>query len=311
MTEIVVDTLGEEAFRTHIDQLRELQDSWQFDREFMYFRFSKTYKNTGGGKRDPKDSRFLNESRFCSECISTGSNNFCSKCIEYNAIMRFGKMWVEYPSCPSLEAISKRKITYDNSLSIAQIKQVLKKIEYERKFIGDIVRKIENRLHFLTLVNAYNMTQEETDTFNTHYEIILLGEREIYLEFYREILMYFDYIPTLELKYKKLMVAHKAGNKCVKCFAINGSDTDYQGITKITLKRKKNCMTCNVCLIKKKDETNIIDCPVCLEDFKKMNMTKTRCGNGHFICKGCYKRLDEMTTDFGRKYTCPLCRGTL
>ena len=310
MTEIVVDTLGEDAFRTHIDHLREVGDSWRFDREFLDFRFSKTYKNTRGG-RDKKDSRFLDKSRFCSKCEGEGCNNFCSKCIEYNAIMRFGRMWIEYPSSLSLEAVSKRKITYDNSLSIAQIKQVLKKIEYERKFIGDTVRKVENILHFLTLINAYNITLEDTDKYNTHYEIILLGERDTYLEFYRDILRYFDYIPTLELKYKKLMVAHKAGNKCVKCFAINGSDTDYQGITKITLKRKKNCMTCNVCLLKKKEETNVMGCPVCLEDFKKMNMTEARCGNGHFICKGCYKTLDGMTTDFGRKHTCPLCRGTL
>ena len=41
MTEIVVDTLGEEAFRTHIDGLRVVGDSWRFDREFLDFRFSK------------------------------------------------------------------------------------------------------------------------------------------------------------------------------------------------------------------------------------------------------------------------------
>jgi hypothetical protein len=311
MTEIVVDRLGEEAFRTQIDQRRVVRDSWQFDREFIHFRFSSIDKYSCGIKRGPKDSRFLDESRFCSNCIRNGSNTFCSKCIQYNAIMSFGKIWIEYPSCPSLETVNKRKITYNNNLSVAQIKQVLKKIEYERKFIGDVVRKIENVLHFLTLVNAYNVTQEENDKFNTHYEIILLSERETYLEFYTDILRYYDNIPNLEKKYKTLLASHKDGNKCVKCFAINGSSTDYQGITKITLKRKKNCLTCNVCLIKKKAETTVIDCPVCLEDFKKINMIETRCGNGHFLCNCCYKRLDEMTTDFGRKYCCPLCRGTL
>ena len=307
MAEIVVATLGEEAFRT---VERTPRQRLRFDRDFLDFRFSTHYKNSPGIKRGPKDSRFLEESKFCSKCIRDGSNSFCSKCIEYNAIMRFGEMWIEYPSCPSLESVCKRKITYSNSLSVAQIKQVLKKIEYELKLIGDTVRKVENILHLLTLINAYNDTQTE-DEYQVHYEILLLGQREIYLEFYNDILRYYDNIPIIEQKYKTLLTTHKDGNKCVKCFAVNGSPTDYEGITKITLKRKKNCMTCNVCLLKKKEETTISSCPVCMEDFKKVNMAETRCGNSHYLCKGCYKQMNEMSTDFGRKHTCPLCRGTL
>ena len=107
-----------------------------------------------------------------------------------------------------LESICKRKITYSNNLSVAQIKQVLKKIEYELKLIGDTVRKVENILHLLTLINAYNDTQTE-DEYQVHYEILLLGQREIYLEFYNDILRYYDNIPIIEQKYKTLLTIHR------------------------------------------------------------------------------------------------------
>ena len=69
-------------------------------------------------------------------------------------------------------------------------------------------------------------------------------------------------------------------------------------------------MTCNVCLTKRKEDTIVMDCPVCMEDFKKSKMTETKCGNGHFLCNGCYEKMSGMTTDYGRKYTCPMSRNT-
>ena len=317
MTEIVVATLGAEAF---FQSYRRLTDReryiYNFERSYPEFRFTRPSRElwyTAFHRNSVSDSRYLEPERFsgCQDEQTLDTVEFCSKCIDKNALMRNGSIWFNFPRCPKPEKVAKDKITYNNSLSLAQIKQVLKKIDYEEKKIKDVVFKIEKMLHFISLVNSYIEKEKQDDEYYVLYGSIILEQRDKYLEFYNDTIKYFDNIPNLKQKYMKLMGAHKAGNMCVKCFAMDGAKADYKDITKIVLKRKKNCMTCNVCLTKRKEDTIVMDCPVCMEDFKKSKMTEAKCGNGHFLCKGCYEKMSEMTTDYGRKYTCPMCRGTL
>lgn len=289
MSEILVATLGSEAFDTSRPYDAEIHEMMYppFDKDYPDFRFSSISKN-------------LDKKRFCATC----SKEFCKYCIDKNAVMRDGSIGFYFPFCPKLDKIARDKIIYKNNLSMAQIKQILKKINYEYKKIKDIIINIETRLYFLHCVHNYIINNMLEDDWSIMYEGITLCQRDDFLEFYKELLKYFDNIPNLEQKYLKLLAVHKAGNQCVKCFATAGT-------LGIELKRKKNCMTCNVCLSKRKEDTIIMGCPICLMDFRKGIMTKTRCGNEHFMCKSCYQRMDTSTTDYGRKYTCPMCRGTL
>ena len=314
MTEIVVATLGEEAFYPTYRRLTDLERyRYNFEASYPPFRFTK-YGGYSAYANSKTASKYLEPERFCG-CQYYNSIldkiEFCSKCIDKNALMRNGSIWFNFPHCPKPEKVAKDKIPYNNSLSMAQIKQVLKKIDYEEKKISGIVFKIEKMLHFISLVNTYIEKEKQDDEYYILYASIILEQRDKYLEFYNDIIKYFDNIPNLKQKYMKLMSAHKAGNVCVKCFAMNGAKTNYKEITEIVLKRKKNCMTCNVCLSKRKDDTIVMDCPVCMEDFKKSKMTEAKCGNGHFLCNRCYEKMSGMTTDYGRKYTCPMCRGNL
>ena len=71
MTEISCHTWGG-SFRTHINNLRETQDSWQFDLQLCISDFQINTKHT---EKHPKDSRFL-ESRGFVRRQSKGCNNF-------------------------------------------------------------------------------------------------------------------------------------------------------------------------------------------------------------------------------------------
>ena len=88
-------------------------------------------------------------------------------------------------------------------------------------------------------MNSRIEKEKQEDEYYILYGAIILEQRDKYLKFYNDTIKYFDNIPNLKQKYIKLMGAHKAGNMCVKCFAVNGAKADYKDITKIVLKRKK------------------------------------------------------------------------
>ena len=109
---------------------------------------------------------------------------------------------------------------------------------------------------------------------------------------------YYEKIPYIKIKYEKLLVVHKSKKNCYECFDFCEKEDKIQFKTRFYCKKCFDNKDTN-------DPSRVIDCPVCLENFKMSDCQETNCGGRHFICNCCYKTLTNYSSN------CPICRGTL
>jgi len=199
---------------------------------------------------------------------------------------------------PKLDINRYVRIIYnDNLKSIARIKRIIYKIDSQ---LFQLKKVLQNA--YMQLVLMYEIQNEfskELNKLNTSKRTNLINDfiRDVnvlieeYTNYYNILGTYYNNLPKYKKKYLNRIKVLKGEDICSQCFIE----------TNRFIKNKKNkiCHECN------DKNINKCDCPICMDTFSELGMTKINCGNGHQTCSICYQIL--------RKYSnkCPICRGVL
>ena len=209
--------------------------------------------------------------------------------------------YTRYWMNPSYDAKTLISIYFNNTLKENRIKRMLNKIESNKFKVKKAIEQGKNQIEHLQYIIRsikfnYRNINQDTD-FKRKIEDIFVTislEIEYYDNYLRQLVNYNDLLPKLEHKYLAKIKVLRNKDICSHCFSENSSQN------LIEIKRcKKLCVECNT-----KDK-ELIDCPVCLDEFKKINMVEIKCGNNHFTCKKCYSNMKKLSN------SCPICRGNL
>ena len=181
-------------------------------------------------------------------------------------------------------------IVYDNKLKQNIIKRNIKRIESQECQVKKIMINAETQLLFLKTIYKYFKKNIEYSKYIEE----LQSEFERYHNYYVPILEYYIRLPSINIQYGKLLIAAQSRNHCRICLKWCN-----------VIKRTKHGNQCNTCMEGKSLLLITKECPVCLEDIKINNYTKTNCDNNHILCSPCYYKLQNYSNK------CPLCRGNL
>ncbi len=222
------------------------------------------------------------EQRVMTEKINKVKINFINKTIEHYI----------YWQNPVKDINEPIRLAYDNSLGQKQIKRMIEKINSHDFIIKKLMTNAEQQLVHLKYLKKHILSDIHNDKETIKQFVDTITKKfDFYFQYYIQLRDYYNRLPEYKIKYENLFNVVRSGKQCRICLK-------YANV-----KRPK--FVCEPCILLKKAESIIHECPVCLEEVPHENKVFTSCDGKHVLCITCFTTLSKYSNK------CPLCRGPL